>query len=375
MTSLSEGRFAAVIDAFYEAAVAPEAWRMALDKAADAFGGEVAIVPFPDQEPRILCSTGYQNAVDAFVRGGWHEHNIRAQRTLRFIARDGVSASRLYSDRDLVSPDEADRNPFFQDFLPSQRLGYGFGIGGSLAEVDGRHVLISIDRRMSMAAFSRAERRLLEQLLARLRAAGSLALRMGIAIGEQTSDVLDRLGYGAALVDAAGRVIRANAHFEALRNSGVSLRNGRIALGETRAQASLDRLLGAALAAPDDALDRVVVSRPHQPPLIIEAVPLTGSLPETFQLARVLVVVTCPAADRKSNEEGLRSAFGLTRSEARLAAFLGTGESLDAAANRLGVSKETARAQLKSIFAKTDTHRQAQLVALLSKLGSAPNQA
>jgi hypothetical protein len=33
-----------------------------------------------------------------------------------------------------------------------------------------------------------------------------------------------------------------------------------------------------------------------------------------------------------------------------------------------GISVHTARSQLKSVFAKTDTHRQAELVALAGKL-------
>jgi hypothetical protein len=37
----------------------------------------------------------------------------------------------------------------------------------------------------------------------------------------------------------------------------------------------------------------------------------------------------------------------------------------DIAARELKISRETARNQLKSVFAKTDTHRQSELVALL----------
>jgi DNA-binding NarL/FixJ family response regulator len=38
--------------------------------------------------------------------------------------------------------------------------------------------------------------------------------------------------------------------------------------------------------------------------------------------------------------------------------------SVPAAAHELKISRETARNQLKSVFAKTDTHRQSELVAL-----------
>lgn len=66
--------------------------------------------------------------------------------------------------------------------------------------------------------------------------------------------------------------------------------------------------------------------------------------------------------------EGLKLLFGLTRAEARLAAALASGSALDDVARSIGISRETARAQLKAIFAKTKTNRQAELVALLARL-------
>jgi DNA-binding CsgD family transcriptional regulator len=44
------------------------------------------------------------------------------------------------------------------------------------------------------------------------------------------------------------------------------------------------------------------------------------------------------------------------------------GQPLANAAGSLGVSHETVRSQLKSLFAKTDTNRQAELTAVLNKL-------
>jgi len=55
-------------------------------------------------------------------------------------------------------------------------------------------------------------------------------------------------------------------------------------------------------------------------------------------------------------------------SEARLASLLARGSSLAEAAERLEVSINTVRTQIKNLFAKTNTSRQAQLAALLAKL-------
>ena len=60
--------------------------------------------------------------------------------------------------------------------------------------------------------------------------------------------------------------------------------------------------------------------------------------------------------------ETVRKLFDLTRKEAELAMCLTNGRSLREAAVDLGITLNTARAHLRSIFAKTGIDRQARLV-------------
>ena len=62
----------------------------------------------------------------------------------------------------------------------------------------------------------------------------------------------------------------------------------------------------------------------------------------------------------------LSTVFGLTPAEAKLASMLARGLLLDQIAHNLSVSKDTARNQLHAVFAKTNTHRQSELVAVLA---------
>jgi DNA-binding CsgD family transcriptional regulator len=61
----------------------------------------------------------------------------------------------------------------------------------------------------------------------------------------------------------------------------------------------------------------------------------------------------------------LKNRFGLTPAEARLVLRLMAGDSLRAAAKALGIQYETVRTHLKSIFQKTGTCRQAELVIVV----------
>lgn len=64
----------------------------------------------------------------------------------------------------------------------------------------------------------------------------------------------------------------------------------------------------------------------------------------------------------------LRDLFGLTLAESRVAICLHNGLSVNDAAEQSGVRTSTVRDQLSSIFSKTRTSRQSELVSILSRL-------
>jgi DNA-binding CsgD family transcriptional regulator len=82
--------------------------------------------------------------------------------------------------------------------------------------------------------------------------------------------------------------------------------------------------------------------------------------------AQGMAVLIETADPPEARNERLRTRYGLTESEARLALHIADGGSLPAYAAARGVSRNTARNQLQQVFEKTDTQRQAQLVKLLA---------
>jgi DNA-binding CsgD family transcriptional regulator len=71
-----------------------------------------------------------------------------------------------------------------------------------------------------------------------------------------------------------------------------------------------------------------------------------------------------------SSRRELAELYGLTRAEERLLHFILDGLGLFEAAERLGVSRNTARTHMKRIYAKTGTHRQAELMRSLTHFTS-----
>jgi len=62
--------------------------------------------------------------------------------------------------------------------------------------------------------------------------------------------------------------------------------------------------------------------------------------------------------------------YGLTKAEAQIVDRLVAGDTLVAAAASIGISTNTAKSHLSHVFAKTGVHRQAELIALIHRLGA-----
>ena len=186
---------------------------------------------------------------------------------------------------------------------------------------------------------------------------------------------LETLQQGALLADASGRVVRANAAAKAMLDdgSGIFLDNGRLAAAGC--SDILQKLIAScartslALGGPGGEL-KIPRELPRSP-LDVTVTPLRSKA----RLADVpwigvgtpvaIVTVRDPDIDRRRQEVNLRRRFGLTAAEARLAAEILKGDGRAAAARRHGISAATAKTHLSSIFEKTGTHRQAELIRLL----------
>jgi DNA-binding CsgD family transcriptional regulator len=81
-----------------------------------------------------------------------------------------------------------------------------------------------------------------------------------------------------------------------------------------------------------------------------------------------IVFISDPAVPLVVPARWLEDAYGLTPTEARVALSIAAGGALGDAARRLGISHNTAKTHLHRIFAKTDTHRQAELARLIASL-------
>ena len=197
---------------------------------------------------------------------------------------------------------------------------------------------------------------------------------MEVSVADRAStlcELLGLMGTGAVLVDAAGEIAGMSPAAEACLDRGLMIRNRRLAAEDLRTHRALTGLIDKALArdgAPTD--ETVIVERRTARPLIVRAFALDRRARSLFRPARAIVVVVDAARVTLPTQQQLSSIFGLSRGEAQLATRLAAGDNLATAAQGCGISYETARKRVQGAFAKTDTRRQAELVALLISIGA-----
>ena len=103
-------------------------------------------------------------------------------------------------------------------------------------------------------------------------------------------------------------------------------------------------------------------------PLLVVIAPVRPGLDKADFAGGAAAVIHCvsPGAGHSQGLEMLCELHGLTRVETRLMAHLHAGLTVSEAATEMRIKLGTARTYLKQIFAKTDAHRQTDLIALMS---------
>jgi DNA-binding CsgD family transcriptional regulator len=187
------------------------------------------------------------------------------------------------------------------------------------------------------------------------------------------------LGLAVLLLDEHAVCVFASQKAERImrHGDGLHLRNGQLSAERNSESLALLSLITKTIAtATSGALQPaapVFVSRRTQGALRVSAIALSRISPRlavsTPRRAAAILFIRDMDDDSKSLPRLLAVVYGLTRAEARIAILLFEGSSLVEAAAANGVSIETVRVQLKSIFQKTGVHRQSALIRLLTELG------
>ena len=385
----AEEMISTLIAAIYDAALDPRKWQDFVDTVCREMDGVEPVFYLADTRSAIMETLLVsENWGHAFLTDYMAHYNALNPWTPA-LASAAVVGRPVIGDE--VIPDRAfKRSEFYNDFFKyywdwSSVVGVVNYRDSNAFSVLGLHCTRKLFEREA-DALSRVAGRLAPHIMRAFEI--SRQLQHGAARKASLELMLESLNSPALLIGADLRVRYANdAAEEVFRSGALALDSqGRIVAGacanETR---ELHLALTAALARPPTAqgAPSIKLTRPDDDarsamPLLVRVMPCAGGLERAVDIASpvppvaaepdALVLITDPAAKLQLRPGTLRQVFGLTPAEARLSQALVQGASLTGYAADAAIAEGTARAQLNAIFAKTGTHRQAELVALLAQL-------
>lgn len=359
-----------LVGAIYDSAFDPNGWNAALELMADELKADSTafLVEVQESEPLAI---NYVNRVSQETLADYHQHYSQRDPRMKAIMRRGPGL--VASSEMLMPSSEFNRTDVYHEFfVPADRP---FVLGGLLYLEPSRFGMFVANRRHRRVDFGQEEIELLEFCFPHLKRAVELMVQYNQVQTEKGALIscLDRLTLGVLLADSRGEIVRINqAAREILaEGDGLTVIRRRLVAVDSNQTSQLHEMIGRAART---TLHRSVspggTMAVRRPSLLRPLSVLVSPLPVNEYLLvperpAVAIFIGDPERNVESPESCLSRLYRLTPAESRLASKVMQGVSLREAADQLKVTYETARSQLKSVFLKTETSRQTELIRLL----------
>ncbi|MDR6678918.1 helix-turn-helix transcriptional regulator [Pseudomonas oryzihabitans] len=269
-----------------------------------------------------------------------------------------------YHDWRDIGTERIKRDPYYQDY--QHPLGLGNNSCVKLYETASTKAYLTLITEVGQRTPDTRQQQLLEQLSPHLRLAGTFASHLAALTRQlhHQSLLLDYSGHCCWLVDGQARLVFASQRGDALLhqpNAPLRVQQDRLRTRHDGVPLGKAIQRAAGIGGPPRASLVKLDEHQRRHLLVIPVAP--GLLPND---SPPLVLLTL--SERPLDHERARDLFKLTPAETRLALLLMEGLTPEACAIRLKVSITTIRSQLRALLRKTETERQAELVALLGRV-------
>lgn len=362
----------------YQAGLEPERWPDTLARMSRMFAADLACIytPFPARPEQALYLTHnftreMEQAYSAYYHhlDEWTRHALRQQRYIQGSVALG---------EEIVPQAELRRTEYYNDFLKPHDMEWMVTTALLDGRTEGSATHMSFTRHRGRDAYDGEGKRLIELLAPHVRRALLTHWRLTEArLGADAQEAaLAHMGYGVILMEAGGAVLYLNPVAEALlrREDGLALRAGRLrALHDDDALAGLVRQAGLGVGG-GLCVRRTPDGDGQAAPYNVSATPVRAEsaalVPDSPVSPRALLLVRDP--DRRAGAEDLRRFAAprhISAAELRVLELLLRDLAPKEIAARLDLGVRTVRSQLSSLYAKTGTRNQRELVALALREG------
>lgn len=364
----SQQEFSKLLGSLYDAAVEPDLWDAFLQRLAETTRAQSAGLVMLDVGRNVFTmsrSWEFDPEATLLYQKHYGSMDVWAQRGLAKRAVLTCTSQALCPLSELATTE------VYNDYMLRFRVEHAMFV---VAENTGsRLASVSLYRDSSHPEFTTSDLDTLRVLTPHVQRAFKLHFRFSElkAQSEGLEKALDMVPTGMIFFGANGNVIFMNRN----ASTSVSERDGLLVTREgLRAeQPAESRLLEKITRQAASTLNGkgqwaggiVMVSRRARPPLQIHISPIRTSNVPTSEPIAAVAFVNDPIRRQRPAEELLRALYRLTPAECRVALLMVDGNIPKKIAEMVGVSVETVRSQIKSIFAKAGVNRQSELIRLL----------
>ncbi|MGE0484398.1 MAG: helix-turn-helix transcriptional regulator [Gammaproteobacteria bacterium] len=358
---LAERMLALSADCF-DAALDPTRWTSTLAGISHELGAVGCDLHLLHEEVTVAAYMGAQppEVLDEYLERFIH-------REPRSIALATLAPGRFVADPDIADRDTFVRHDYYTDFLARA------GMGWCLAAVPYRNgpqeaylgIHFPRSRKLPDAVTRHAAGLVLPALSRAVAAHFRLAeVELGQAIA---LEALDQARGGIAVLDGAARMLLANVAARAAFDDREAflVRGGRVVPLDDGASGRFEALVRDAVDGVGGRGGALILRVAGHARYSVFVNPAPSALRERTRAAALVFVNDLRPSIHDGAARALSELFGLTPAEARLAAGLLQGGGLRELADGFGISYETARSELRQVFAKVGVRKQAELVTVL----------
>lgn len=286
---------------------------------------------------------------------------------------EAMDGNTLYLLDDVIPRNEFEQSRFYLEF--SKPLGFEHQLCVSLIEKNGYKAFLHLARNKSQGEFSQELCEQINLLIPHLQQSLQIYAelqrnQLGI---EATDETLSQLGVGLIIINSHGKKLWQNQVAQRIIKENKYISDNEDVLEINLKSTNLSKKqpqhwshLLETLLHSEDIYKSIAIALPSDNRLGVLARHWQGSKSAPFeQQACFIIYLTESENDNVIQPELIQQLFSLTPSEAKLAARLAEGLSLNQAATQIHITEKSARSYCKRIYAKTGVTRQTELVSLV----------
>lgn len=348
-----------IIFSLYDAVGKEDAWSgviQTLCEQLDAHIGILVFIGLGKFEQSVYANYNYSAESVRSYSDYWWQHNIWLQTA---VQRNLIQKGNILIGTDLVSTEDLKKTAFYTDNLVHIPMEHLMGvILSDGADVTETPMMMNFFRPPGAVPFRESDRESLGTLYPHIHRAFTMHWQWR-NMQEQLStyhNSLDSMDFGVIYIDAVRRVSHTNHAAHRIAKD--------ILLPRLPAQGAIAGLIDAAASGQGGA----TLLEGHR--IMVLALPVSTPVRTISGETRASVMLILVGADEshEAAETFLCNAFAISKAESRLIPLLLLGKTPVEMAEALHLKLTTIRSQLSSIFAKTGTTRQQELIRLLGSL-------